>query len=175
MARTSLEQMEGAVEAVARSGKALKIGDDWFNAMKTDQMEGVKAGDVVAFEYELKKVGGQEFRNIKGEVEIVEEGEEKPQRRSSGGGSSGRSNYSRGDSGRGASRSSGGSRGSAGSEDTRQRMIVRQNSLTQANAMFATLAAAGQLGEQSPEDLADAILEIAKVFEAYSMLEGESE
>lgn len=174
MARTSLEQMEGAVEAVARSGKALKIGDDWFNAMKTDQMEGVKAGDVVAFEYELKKVGGQEFRNIKGEVEVVEEGEERPQRRSSGGGSSSRSNYSRGDSGRTSSRSSGSGRGGSGG-DSVQRMIVRQNSLTQANAMFATLAAAGQLGASSPEDLADEILAIAKVFEAFSMLEDVSE
>ena len=175
MARTSLEEMEGTVEAVARSGKALKIGDDWFNAMKAEQLSGTKAGDLVAFEYELKKVGGQEFRNIKGDVEIVEEGEAQPAARSSGGRSSGRSSYSRGDSGRSSGRSYSGGRGSSGGEDTRQRMIVRQNSLTQANAMFATLAAAGQLGGQSPEDLADAILEIAKVFEAYSMLEGESE
>lgn len=154
---------EGVIEAVARNEKAFKIGEDWFSVYKVGQTNGAKKGDEVEFDYVEKKVGGAVFLNVEGDVTVLNEGaeEEKPAPRG------------RATSGRTATKSAPAARSSSTSEspDQRQRSIVRQNSLTQANSLLHTMALSGTLGAGSPEELAELAVELARVFEKYSMVE----
>lgn len=154
---------EGVIEAVARNGKAFKIDEDWFSVYKVGQLNEAKKGDEVEFDYIEKKVGGAVFLNVEGAVTILNEGaeEEKPTAR-------GRSS---GPSSKAAPKRETRSVSTSESPDQRQRSIVRQNSLTQANSLLETMSRAGTLGDGSPEELAELAIELARVFEKYSMVE----
>lgn len=163
------KQFEGEVVAKARNGKGIAFnidGDDqWFNAKDESQIpEDVAKGDVVAFEYSVTRKGGRTFSNIEGEVEILEKGDGGGGRR--GGGGSRGGSRSGGSNGGGSSgrRSYGG--GSGGGDKDRQ--IVRQNALTQANKLvetFPNLIVDGDNGDT--EDVAAQLIAIAKLFEGY--------
>lgn len=158
----------GTIEAVARNGKAFKIGEDWFSVYKAAQLGDAQKGDDVEFDYVEKKVGGTVFLNVEGNVNIVgggsSEPEERPARSARGGGSA----PARTARSEAPARSGG---GSSGSEQQRQRSIVRQNSLTQANNLLAAMARMGTL-EGGPEELAELAVQLAKdYFEPYSMVE----
>lgn len=162
-----LFEQVGVIEAVARTGKAFKIGDDWFSVFHADQMAGAQKGDNVTFEYSVTNKGGKDFLNVEGDLNI--DGEAPKQRAPArqaparqGSGPSGPPAR------RAAPASSGGSSAPSGN-DPRQRSIVRQNSLTQANALLATLGRAGLLGEPDTTDLATKAIALARLFEAYSM------
>lgn len=153
----------GVIEAVARNGKAFKIGEDWFSVYKASQMGDAQKDDEVEFKYVEKKAGGKVFLNVEGEVVVTgsQEAEERPARGGRGGGSA----PARGGRSEAPARSGGG-------DDKRQRSITRQNSLTQANALLATMARAGTLGELSAEELAELAVQLASTyFEPYSMVE----
>lgn len=158
-----MEQMQGIIEAVARSGTSFKLEGDpgWFGVFRASQMNGAQKGDSVSFSFEAVNKGGKEFLNVKGNVSIEGEsgGREVPARRNAP------------PSGRSAPRSAPTASSNAPKDDPRQRSIVRQNSLTQANALYATLGRAGLLGEGRAEELALEIIEVAKLFETYSMVE----
>lgn len=153
---------EGVIEAVARNGKAFKIGEDWFSVYKVGQLNEAKKGDEVEFDYIEKKVGGAVFLNVEGDVTILNEGaeEEKPAARGRSSGPSSKPAPKR------ETRAT-----TSESPDQRQRSIVRQNSLTQANSLLETMARAGTLGDGGPEELAELVIELARVFEKYSMVE----
>ena len=149
--QTEREQIEATVDAIGRGGKGLKIGDHWFSAFNTSQTKGVTVGDLVSFSYEISDKGGQTFRNIKGDVEILEKGEAParqrpapaaPQQRQGGGFTP---------------------KVFPIPADHPDRAIIRQNA---ANRAVELVTAAGL----SPEDLdeaAEKAIELARVFEAY--------
>lgn len=165
---------EGVVIAKARNGKGLAFnvdGDDvWYNAREEDQIpENVAKDDLVSFEYDVTRKGGRTFNNIKGDVEILEAGGGGGRSGSSRGGGSGGGG---GRSGGSSARSSGGggaSRAPAGGGGTdKDRQIVRQNALTQANKLvetFPNLIVDGDNGDT--EDVAAQLIAIAKLFEGY--------
>lgn len=174
MARgAELYSQSGVIEAVARTQKSFKIGEDWFSVFNASDLGGAQAGDEVEFEYSINTRGGKDFLNVEGSVTIKVEGSggraQAPQRQQRGAPSSRRAPASRGATG---SRSAGASAGSP-TNDPRQRSIVRQNSLTQANALFATLGRAGLLGDTDAATLAEEIVDTARIFEKYSMAEDE--
>lgn len=171
-AQKELYQQSGVIEAVARTQKSFKIGEDWFSVFNASDLNGAQAGDEVEFDYSINNRGGKDFLNVEGSVTITSEGTAQrrapaPQRQRSGG-QSRPAPASRGAAG---GRSAGA--GVAPSSDPRQRSIVRQNSLTQANALFATLGRAGLLGETDAATLAEEIVDTARIFEKYSMAEDE--
>lgn len=141
----------GTIQTMARNGKAFKLDDEeWYSVFKPQQLAGAGVGDVVEFEYEEAHKGSQTFRNVKDNVRIVGGSSERA-------GSSSRSS----DTPRSTSSSSGG-----GSADRRDRQIVRQNALTQANTLFRTVTGDGGL-EVAAEQEVETIIEMAKRFEAY--------
>lgn len=172
-AQKELYQQSGVIEAVARTQKSFKIGEDWFSVFNASDLNGAQAGDEVEFDYSINNRGGKDFLNVEGSVTITSEGTAQrrapaPQRQQRA------TPASRAPAARGAAggRSAGASAGSP-SSDPRQRSIVRQNSLTQANALFATLGRAGLLGETDAATLAEEIVDTARIFEKYSMAEDE--
>ena len=162
-------QFEGEVQAKSRAGTGLAFnidGEDvWFNAREPEQIpDDVAKGDIVAFEYDTSSKGGKTFRNIQGDVELVEKGEgaSRPPARSSGG--------------RGAPQRSGGSsRGAparsapAGGPDRRDIQIVRQNAMTQANALLSTYPDLIDVEGLSGADVAAEVVDIAKVFADFAL------
>lgn len=167
-AQKELFDGSGVIEAVSRTGTTFKIGNDWYSVFSADQMAGAQKGDEIEFQYSVNNKGGKDFLNVQGDLTIVNEG---------GGGQS-RPAPARGSADRPASARSSGARqapaarsGGGATEDTRQRSIVRQNSLTQANALFGSLAKLGVIGETDLETAADEVIALARKFEAYSMLE----
>jgi hypothetical protein len=75
----NLEQVEGTIELVRKDGKGIKLDDEnWYSVYALPQMNGAKKGDTVGFEYEIAEKGGQVFRNIKGNVEILNQSERAP-------------------------------------------------------------------------------------------------
>lgn len=158
-------QASGVIEAVARTGKSVKIGDDWYGAFHAKQLKGAQKGDEIEFDYVEVVKGGATFLNIEGDVTIV--GADDSQRDSA----PARRNAAPARGGRSQGTSSSSSKAPA--DDPRQRSIVRQNSLTQANALFATLSRSGLLGDVDPDTLAEDVVRIARTFEAYSMVEDE--
>lgn len=157
-------QASGVIEAVARTGKSFKIGDDWYGAFHAKQLKGAQKGDEVEFDYVEVVKGGATFNNIEGDVRFVGDDSERdsaPARRSAAPARGGRS--------QGASSAP----SKAVGDDPRQRSIVRQNSLTQANMVFSTLARAGLLGDIGPDELAEEVVRVARTFEQYSMVEDE--
>lgn len=158
-------QASGVIEAVARTGKSFKIGDDWYGAFHAKQLNGAQKGDEVEFDYVEVNKGGATFLNVEGDVTIV--GADDSER------SAPAPRRSAAPAGRSASRGASSAPSKAVGDDPRQRSIVRQNSLTQANALFATLSRAGLLGDVDPDTLAEDVVRIARTFEQYSMVEDE--
>lgn len=146
------KKLRGTIEAVARNGKGFKIEETWYTAYKAVQLKGAQKGDEVEFEYAEKDVGGTTFYNVQGDVKVV--------------GAS--TSSSAGSSSSGGSRTSAASSGYAGGvgDAARQKSIIRQNSLTQANALVSTYPELIQ--NDNAEQAALELVEIAKVFEAYS-------
>lgn len=156
--------ISGKVEAVARTRKSFKVGDDWFSVFKGDQLGEAQAGDEVEFEYTVVNKGGKEFLNVQGDVLVTAEGarqERRPASRERPSGSRNRQAPVRQSSERGS--------GAEGLDV--QRSIVRQNSLTQANALFSSLVRLGVMGELGYEEAVATVLELARDFEKYSMVE----
>lgn len=154
--KRKMSKVSGTISAVSRNGKGICIGDTWYNAYKAAQINGASKGDAVEFQVKEVEKGGTTFRNIEGDVRVVGSGN---------GGSSARN-----------SSAGGGSRGNGSGGDSdkmtkeewakKDRMIVRQNALTQANALFRTMV--GDSGQEGPaEQEVDTIIEMAKLFEAY--------
>jgi hypothetical protein len=165
--------MTGEIVAKARNGKGIALNidgeDTWFNAKSEDQIpEDVDKGDVVEFEYGTTRKGGRTFNNIEGDVEIVEKGAGGGSSRGgSRGGGTGRSSGGAARAGGGGRQSYSGSR-SGGSGGDKDRQIVRQNALTQANKLVETFPGLIlDADNNDPEDTAKQIIELAKVFEEY--------
>lgn len=157
--RAAQETIEGVIEAVGRGGKGIKIGDDWYGAFAAKQTSGAQQGDEVKFKFEVSEKGGQTFRNIKGDVEILSKGEA-PARQSSGGG-------------RAAPQQRAGGNYVAKefpiSPTHPDRAIIRQNAATRA----VELIVAAGVSEEALSDAADFAIELARKFEAYYAGEGE--
>lgn len=161
----------GVIDAVARTGKAFRLdtsADDWYSVFDAKQLNGAQKGDEVEFEYSVANKGGKDFLNVQGDVAVV--GQEAPPARPAaraaparGGGSA------RAPAARTELRTASESKASA--SDPRQRSIVRQNSLSQANALLATISRADpeRYIEATTVELAEQVVELARVFEAYSM------
>jgi uncharacterized protein YdaT len=167
----------GVVEVKTRNGKSIKIGENWYSAFKAVELNAVEVGDEVAFEYIEKESGGTTFLNIKGDVKVVGKGEKQEAQQSAGnrGGSQGRSTRSGGDGTDGAVGYDGDQfrkrsmKNYPVSKTDVDRPIIRQNSLTQANALFASLAKLEALPPAlEPEQYADLVIELAARFERYS-------
>lgn len=164
--------VSGVVEAKSRAGTGLKIGEDWFNAFHAKELEDVQAGDEVEFDYSVTNKGGKDFKNIlEGTLSVIAEGSGPPPARNSSRGGARQAAPSRRNAA--PARQSSGRADSAprgqSAEPDRQRSIVRQNSLSQANALFASLVRLGVMGEE--ESHVAVVLEMARMFEKYSMLE----
>lgn len=146
----SYQKAQGTIEAVSRSGKQFKLeGDErWFGAFRVAQLNRAEKGSTVSLEFEEVEKGGTTFYNVKGDVKLEE------------GGAVSRS-----------APSAGAAQSVAG--DSRQQSIIRQNSLSQANALYRTIV--GEAGDaeihQDPDELkaiAQELIDIARIFEAYS-------
>lgn len=174
---SKFESAQGVVEAVARNNKAFKLeGEaDWFTVYRASQLNGAQKGDSVSFEFDEKVSGGKTFLNVQGDVE-VSEGKRSSGRSSGSGGSERRSGSGRG---RGDAADSGGSSAYVTDRgfkiptfpvpaDHPDRSIIRQNSLTQANAILATMARGGLLGDMDADGLVEEAIRLARSFEAYS-------
>lgn len=179
MARGNTIQFSGTIDKVARNQGSFLIidnGDElWFSVgYNPGGLNGAQVGDEVEFEYEEKHVGGKTFNNVKSEVTIVGEGagdRPAPRQQAPRGGGRGapqrQAAAGRQAPAQGRQQASGG-----GGDDPRQRSIVRQNSLTQANALLATLARTGDFqgpGAGNEAAAAELVIEVARLFEAYSM------
>jgi hypothetical protein len=69
------ERVSGTIEAVARTGKQIKLGDgEWYSAFALTQLLGAVVGDTVEFDMEEKSQGGKTFLNIKGDVVFLDGG-----------------------------------------------------------------------------------------------------
>jgi hypothetical protein len=141
---------------MARSGKAVKIGENWYSAFSASSLNGAKVGDDVSFVYTETTKEGTTYRNIKGSVKINS-------------GSAPAAGASEGTPARAtASYSKGGRSFPVGPLDP-ERSIIRQNSLTQANSAVSTYINAMPIGgSKSLSEFVDGIIEIARKFEAYS-------
>lgn len=170
MARKEILSGSGVIEAMARNGKAFKIGDDWFSVYKASQMNGAQKDDEVEFEYVEVNKGGATFLNVEGNVEVVGEAQERPERASTARQAPARRGVAA-PSRTSRAEAPAPSRGGSGvGEDKRQVSIIRQNSLTQANGILATMAKAGLLGDQTAEELAELAVSLARdFFEPYSL------
>lgn len=178
MARGNTIQFSGTIDKVARNQGSFLIidnGDElWFSVgYNPGGLNGAQVGDEVEFEYEEKHVGGKTFNNVKSEVTIVGEGAgDRPAPRQQAPRGGGRAAPQRQAAGGRQAPAQGRQQASSGGDDPRQRSIVRQNSLTQANALLATLERTGNFGELfagTELEVAEATIAVARVFEAYSM------
>jgi hypothetical protein len=150
-----MANMSGVVEAVARSGKSLKIGDVWYSAFAAPSLNGAKAGDKVSFTYTTTDKAGTTYHNIKGSVRIE-----------SGGAAEVTTPETAGAAPRAAFSPKGGRSFPVGPLDP-ERSIIRQNALTQANAAVKTYMG-NKDSVKTLGDFVDGIIEIARKFEAYS-------
>ena len=171
------EKGSGVIDAVARNGKSFKIGEDWFSVYKAQELGGAQKGDEVSFEYVTVSKGGASFNNVKGNVTIKNKGASEEQGQQSSGGA-----RTRGGTARRGGDGSDGAVGYDGDQFRKRSMkhfpvpktdvdrpIIRQNSLTQANALFATLEKLEALPPGlEPEQYAELVIELAVKFEAYS-------
>lgn len=144
--------VNGVVESLARTGKSIKVGGEWYGAFSPASLGGCKVGDTVSFAWSPSKDG--QYKNIKGSVSVVGGGAatpaslESPAPRSAPSGAS----YGR-------------SIAFPLPPLDGQRVIVRQNALG-----HATKAITGRLGLEDhckDDELADRIIAMARQFEAY--------
>lgn len=146
--------MSGVVEAVARSGKSLKIGDSWYSAFAASSLNGAKAGDSVSFKYTVTEKAGVTYNNIKGSVSITSD--------------------SPAASAASPAKASGGyapksARSFPVGPLDPERSIIRQNAMTQANNAMAAFYMDVDAGSPTTiEAYAEQVIEVAKMFEAYA-------
>lgn len=145
----------GVVEAMARSGKGMKIDGEWYSGFTAGVLNGAKVGDNVSFTYTETTKEGTTYKNIKGSVSISDgptASEASAPARTAGGSTGGWSK--------------GGRSFPVGPLDP-ERSIIRQNALTQANKMMENT------GPES-DDLAGwsehalMVIAVARIFESYS-------
>lgn len=153
-----MSKVSGTISAVSRNGKGICIDDTWYNAYKAAQINGASKGDAVEFQVKEVNKGGTTFRNIEGDVRVVGAGSGGSSARPSGASGGGRSN-------------GGGDSDKMTKEEwaKKDRMIVRQNALTQANALFRSVTGEDGIAAD-PEDTDNyvaIIIEMAKQFEEY--------
>lgn len=146
--------MNGVVEAVARSGKAIKIGADWYSAFTVAGLNGAAVGDNVEFVYTETTKEGTTYRNIKGSVKVKGSA---PAPAAGGGEAPART----------PAYSKGGRSFPVGPLDP-ERSIIRQNALTQANTLFRTLTGEKGASGLSTTAAAQGLIDIARIFESYS-------
>ena len=129
----------GVVEAKARTGKSIKVGDLWYGAFTAATLDGVERGDEVSFESVLDKTG--KYNNIKGSVK--KGGTTAPV---SGASSEGTLKVLK-------------------PTLDRERSIIRQNALTNARELYTSFLADS---EDLSETVIKTILSVAREFEAYT-------
>lgn len=139
-----MSKISGTIEAVARSGKVIKIGEEWYSAFKVGQLNGAGKGDTVELEYETVNKGGRDFHNIKGNVTLI----------------GGAPKEAANDNG-----SRAGTSVAPGAITARDASIVRQSSLNRATEILAIVYYGG--AEVAPAELAAEAVDLATIFEAY--------
>lgn len=154
-----METMNGRVESVARSGKGIQVNGEWYNSFTASQIPtDISSGDTVSFRYTETTKGDKTFRNIKGDVGKVAatlrgESPSITTAASSGGGYGGKS--------------------FPVPPLHPDRSIIRQNSLTHATRVV--IDGCPMAAEHNPDDLANTIISVARIFEAYSTGEVDAE
>ena len=143
--------VNGVVESLARTGKSIKVGGEWYGAFSPASLGGCKVGDTVAFSWAPSKDG--QFKNIKGSVSFV------------GGGAATPASL---DAPAPRSAPSGGSYGRSITFPLPpldgQRVIVRQNALGHATKVVID---GGMYDANNLPGTAAQIIEAARHFEAY--------
>lgn len=148
--------ISGVVDSKRRDGKGIKIGDDWYSVMFASVLNEVNKGDFVEVEYTTKpSPTGGDYRNIKSVKKSMA-----PASRPMTAGGAPAGTYS-----------------SAGSSAARtfpvgafspERSIIRQNSLGHAVKVLADLPIDEGDVFATAAEAADAVIAVARVFEAYS-------
>ena len=144
--------INGVVESLARTGKSIKVGGEWYGAFSPASLGGCKVGDTVSFAWAPSKDG--QYKNIKGSVSVVGGGVATP---AAVEGSAPRSAPSGASYGRSIAFPLPPLDG--------QRVIVRQNAL--GHATKAITCRLGLEDHYRDDELADRIIAMARQFEAY--------
>lgn len=142
--------VNGVVESLARTGKSIKVGGEWYGAFSPASLGGCKVGDTVSFAWSPSKDG--QYKNIKGSVSVVGGGAATPASLES---SAPRSAPSGGSYGRSIAFPLPPLDG--------QRVIVRQNALGHATKVVME----GCDNVATDEILCNRIIDLARQFEAY--------
>lgn len=151
----------GVVEGMTADGKRFKLDDgEWYSVFNSSQAKGVSTGSFIEFMYTSTNKDGRTYNNIKGSVTVGTSPASRPVTGTSPS----------------AAPASGGYTDSRGFVLKQfpvpalhpDRSIIRQNSLTQANSMFDTFYGVACDGIGSAKEAAEKIIEIARMFEAYS-------
>lgn len=156
---------QGFIEGVSRDGKRFKMGADWFSAFAASQMAGINSGDYVQFTYtEKPSPTGDVYRNVKGNVVKTTPPADAPMTAAGMLGKSG---------GIGPGKPYVDSRGFVQKEFPvpafhPDRSIIRQNSLSHAASVMRDYGFDGGATGKTSEDYANRVIEIARLFEAYS-------
>jgi hypothetical protein len=137
-----MSMVTGVVEAKARTGKGIKVGDLWYSAFTAATLDGVERGDEVSFESVLDKTG--KYNNIKGAVK--KGGTTVPV----------------------SGASSDGTLKVLKPSLDRERSIIRQNALTNAREHYSSVVDFKALESLSIEETCKAVIEVARIFEAYT-------
>lgn len=146
--------VNGVVESLARTGKSIKVGGEWYGAFSPASLGGCKVGDAVSFSWASSKDG--QYKNIKGSVSVVGGGAATP-----------------------ASLDAPAPRATAPAASygrsitfplpplDGQRVIVRQNALGHATKVVVELTSKAYDEPATENELAEAIINLARQFEAY--------
>lgn len=145
--------VNGFVESLARTGKSIKVGGEWYGAFSPASLGGCKVGDNVTFAWAPSKDG--QYKNIKGSVSVVGGGAATP-----------------------ASLDAPAPRAAAPAASygraiafplpplDGQRVIVRQNALGHSTKVVMEQGGAWTAGVSDAE-ISDRIINLARQFEAY--------
>lgn len=140
-------KISGEVKSKRRDGKAIQVEDNWYSVMFASGLDGVNKGDYVDLEYTTKpNPAGGDYRNIKSVSKAA-------------------APASRPVSAVAPSTPAG--RSFPVHPLSPERAIIRQNALGHAVKVFADLPIDGNDFGNATET-AQAIIELARVFEAYS-------
>lgn len=148
----------GFIEGVSKDGKRFKMGEDWFSAFASSQMNGCAKGDYVSFTYtEKPSPTGDVYRNVKGNLTKATPPADAPVT---------------------AAKMFGKSSGGFVAKEFPvppfhpDRSIIRQNSLAHATDLINAIGygyIGGSLAHApTAAEYAERIIEVARMFEAYS-------
>jgi hypothetical protein len=126
----------GVVDAKARTGKSIKVGELWYGAFAAAALEGIERGDEVTFESVLDRTG--KYNNIKGIVKKT--------------------------GGTPAAPAADGSFKVLKPSLDRERSIIRQNALTNAREIFAAIGGYEDLDYQKLSEEIIAIARIFEAY-----------